>query len=55
MSEENKDKKRGRQAMKKPGCKRCGTRKGVISKYRIGICRRCFKEMAEDIGFRKYD
>lgn len=36
-------------------CKRCGTHKGVVSKYGLGICRRCFKDNAEAIGFRKYD
>jgi len=36
-------------------CKQCGSHKGVISKYNIGLCRRCFKENAEKIGFRKYD
>lgn len=36
-------------------CKRCGNDKGMISKYRIFMCRRCFKDLAEQIGFRKYD
>ena len=36
-------------------CSRCGAHKGVISKYGMGICRRCFKDNAETIGFRKYD
>jgi len=35
-------------------CKRCGSHKGVISKYDLNICRRCFKENAENIGFIKY-
>jgi len=36
-------------------CKICGSHKGVISKYGLVVCRRCFKENAEKIGFRKYD
>lgn len=46
-------------AMKKriPGvreCKICGTRKGMVRKYKIGICRRCFKDRAKDLGWEKY-
>ena len=36
-------------------CSMCGTHKGVVSKYDLHICRRCFKDNAERIGFRKYD
>ena len=35
-------------------CKICGTRKGMIRKYKIGICRRCFKDRAQDLGWEKY-
>ncbi len=35
-------------------CKICGTRKGMIRKYGLGICRRCFKERATDLGWEKY-
>ena len=35
-------------------CKRCGTSKGYISKYNLGYCRRCFREHAQELGFRKY-
>ena len=35
-------------------CKICGTRKGMIRKYSLGICRRCFKDRAEDLGWEKY-
>ncbi len=35
-------------------CKICGTRKGMIRKYKMGICRRCFKERANDLGWEKY-
>ncbi|MFB6216467.1 MAG: 30S ribosomal protein S14 [Candidatus Aenigmatarchaeota archaeon] len=35
-------------------CRRCGSTHGVISKYGIKICRQCFREVAEEIGFDKY-
>jgi small subunit ribosomal protein S14 len=34
-------------------CKRCGTYKGVIRKYGIYYCRRCFREIAKELGFEK--
>ncbi|HIH16523.1 MAG TPA: 30S ribosomal protein S14 [Candidatus Diapherotrites archaeon] len=40
---------------KEKACRRCGNSKGLISKYRIGLCRRCFKDFALQIGFQKYD
>ena len=35
-------------------CRKCGTHRGVIRKYGISYCRRCFREEAEKLGFRKY-
>ncbi|MBI4170922.1 MAG: 30S ribosomal protein S14 [Candidatus Aenigmarchaeota archaeon] len=35
-------------------CERCGSMKGVIRKYRLFYCRRCFREIAREIGFKKY-
>jgi ribosomal protein S14 len=35
-------------------CTVCGTNKGLIHKYGLNICRRCFREDAYSIGFRKY-
>ncbi|MBD3318605.1 30S ribosomal protein S14 [Candidatus Woesearchaeota archaeon] len=35
-------------------CERCGRAGGYINKYRLGLCRCCFKEIAPDIGFKKY-
>ncbi len=35
-------------------CQRCGTTKGLIRKYGLYICRRCFRELGEELGFRKY-
>lgn len=37
-----------------PKCKRCGTYRAVIRSYGLDICRRCFRETAESMGFRKY-
>ncbi|MCS7122485.1 MAG: 30S ribosomal protein S14 [Candidatus Micrarchaeota archaeon] len=35
-------------------CKMCGTTKGLIRKYGLYMCRRCFREYAEQLGFKKY-
>jgi small subunit ribosomal protein S14 len=35
-------------------CRLCGSSKGLIRKYGFYVCRRCFREVAEQIGFRKY-
>jgi len=35
-------------------CTRCGSFKGVIQKYKLFYCRRCFREVASEIGFNKY-
>jgi len=40
---------------KKPTCRMCGAREGVVRKYGLNTCRRCFKENAERLGFKKYD
>jgi len=34
--------------------KRCGRTGGHISKYGLGLCRQCFREIATKIGFKKY-
>jgi len=31
----------------------CSTRVGLIRKYHLNICRRCFRERAALIGFKK--
>ena len=31
----------------------CATHKGLIRKYGLNLCRRCFQEKASDIGFVK--
>ncbi|MFH0715178.1 MAG: 30S ribosomal protein S14 [Candidatus Diapherotrites archaeon] len=35
-------------------CKNCGNNKGMVHRYGINLCRRCFKEFAEQLGFRKF-
>lgn len=35
-------------------CRICGSSRAVIRKYGLRICRRCFREVAEYINFRKY-
>lgn len=35
-------------------CGRCGSMKGLIRKYDLLYCRRCFREVARQIGFKKY-
>lgn len=35
-------------------CKLCGTSKGLIQKYGLYICRKCFRDKAKEIGFKKY-
>ena len=34
-------------------CKRCVDYTAVIQKYDLSICRRCFREVATSLGFRK--
>ncbi len=37
-------------------CRICGKKgRGVIRKYRLNYCRRCFREFAKSIGFKKYN
>ncbi|KAH9084710.1 hypothetical protein Ae201684P_001950 [Aphanomyces euteiches] len=42
------------QAVKFSHCRACATTRGVISKYGLNMCRRCFRERATQIGFVKY-
>ena len=35
-------------------CKRCGRIGAHISKYGLDFCRHCFREIAKDLGFKKY-
>jgi small subunit ribosomal protein S14 len=48
----------GEHAAKRTGqieeCQRCGRKQGLVGKYDINLCRQCFREIARDMGFRKY-
>jgi small subunit ribosomal protein S14 len=46
-----KDRKFGIAAYK---CERCGRFGAHIHKYGLSLCRQCFREIAEELGFRKY-
>jgi len=35
-------------------CQRCNRKQGLVGKYDIWLCRQCFREIARDMGFRKY-
>lgn len=35
-------------------CRFCGSARALIRSYNLKICRRCFREVGEEIGFRKY-
>ena len=36
-------------------CKRCGSKgSSIIRRYGLNLCRQCFRESAENLGFRKY-
>jgi small subunit ribosomal protein S14 len=39
-------------ALKK--CRRCGSTSGYIQRYGLKLCRRCFRDIALSIGFKKY-
>lgn len=35
-------------------CRRCGSHVAVIQAHDIYLCRRCFRELAPELGFKKY-
>ena len=35
-------------------CERCGRFGAHIKSYGLNLCRQCFREIAEEIGFEKY-
>jgi small subunit ribosomal protein S14 len=35
-------------------CERCGRFGAHINSYGLHLCRQCFREMAEELGFKKY-
>ncbi len=46
--------KRTREFGRKRGCLRCGRKRGIVRRYGLHLCRQCFREVAYDLGFRKY-
>ncbi len=36
------------------GCRRCGRKRGIVRRYRLQLCRQCFREIAPKLGFKKY-
>lgn len=35
-------------------CRRCGRIGAHIKKYGLELCRQCFRDIATDLGFKKY-
>ncbi|MFH1828033.1 MAG: 30S ribosomal protein S14 [Nanoarchaeota archaeon] len=35
-------------------CRNCGRMRGHINKYGLHLCRQCFREIAPDLGFKKF-
>ncbi len=35
-------------------CERCGRFGAMVNRYGLNLCRHCFREIAEDLGFKKY-
>ncbi len=46
-----KQRKYGIAAMK---CEVCGRHGAHLSQYNLNLCRHCFRELATELGFRKY-
>ncbi|MGC9444848.1 MAG: 30S ribosomal protein S14 [Candidatus Methanospirareceae archaeon] len=36
-------------------CRRCGRQRGLVRRYGIYLCRQCFREIASEVGFKKYN
>ncbi|KYH26282.1 30S ribosomal protein S14 type Z [Halalkalicoccus paucihalophilus] len=58
MSESETEHETGEHATKRTGqledCQRCGRKQGLVGKYDIWLCRQCFREIARNMGFKKY-
>ena len=39
---------------RRKGCERCDRQRGIVRRYGMHLCRQCFREMAPEIGFKKY-
>ena len=49
----NKPKER-KSGIAKKKCERCGRFGAHLSQYNLNLCRQCFREIALEIGFKKY-
>ncbi len=38
----------------KQKCQRCGRFGAHLNQYNLNLCRHCFREIAEEMGFKKY-
>ncbi|NHJ22985.1 MAG: 30S ribosomal protein S14 [Candidatus Lokiarchaeota archaeon] len=45
----------GKMGKGKRECRRCHTHRGLIRRYGLYICRRCFYEIGKEIGFHRFD
>ncbi|MDH5712714.1 MAG: 30S ribosomal protein S14 [Candidatus Bathyarchaeota archaeon] len=36
-------------------CRRCGSYGPIVRRYGLNLCRQCFREIAKELGFRKYE
>jgi len=36
-------------------CMRCGRHGPVLQRFGLNLCRRCFREIAPKMGFKKYE
>ena len=50
----NKPKER-KTGITKKRCGRCGRFGAHLSQYNLNLCRQCFREIAEEIEFKKYN
>jgi small subunit ribosomal protein S14 len=35
-------------------CRRCGSYNAMVRSYDLNLCRQCFREVAVQLGFKKY-
>ena len=46
--------KKGDNGVAAKRCEACGRYGAHISKYNLNLCRHCFRELAVELGFKKY-
>lgn len=51
----NAPKKERKYGISQRKCRRCGRIGGHIRKYGLDLCRQCFREIAPELGFKKYN